>query len=263
MRQHNGSEYRELYLWDLAGQPNYHLIHQLHLDETCVALILFDDQAERDPFARPRYWNRALSTAVVHSSLEASAIIKYLVAGRVDRGDPHVSPEAIRRFIEENGFKEYFRTSARTGLGIPQLKSAILESINWEELPSISSTLLFQEVQELILRLQAEHATVATMSEAYKRLLKLEREQTPTIEEFRTCVALLESRGLVRRLSFNDSILFRPELLDAYASAIVNQARVDPNGLGSVKEDDLLGGRFLINQTERVSDKRQRSCNQR
>ena len=97
-REHNGTEYRELYLWDLAGQPNYHLIHQLHLDETCVSLILFDDQAERDPFARPRYWDRALSTAAVHSSLDSSAVAKFLVAGRVDRGDPHVSPESIQRF---------------------------------------------------------------------------------------------------------------------------------------------------------------------
>ena len=53
MRERVGTEYRELYLWDLAGQPNYHLIHQLHLDETYVALVMFDDQAERDPLRAP------------------------------------------------------------------------------------------------------------------------------------------------------------------------------------------------------------------
>jgi len=246
---------RELYLWDLAGQPNYHLIHQLHLDETCVALILFDDQAERDPFGRPRYWDRALSTAVVNSVFRPEGITKFLVAGRVDRGTPHVSPEAIQRFVEEHHFDRCFRTSARTGLGVNTLKDAILEAIRWDELPSVSSTALFQEVQQLILDLQTERVYVISTGEAYERLLRFAPAHRPNLEEFRTCVALLESRGLVRRLMFNDSILFNPEYLDAYASAIVNQARVDPNGLGSVKEDDILKCRFLMNSAERVGDR--------
>ena len=32
----------ELTLWDLAGQPEYRLIHQLFLDDTDAALLLFD-----------------------------------------------------------------------------------------------------------------------------------------------------------------------------------------------------------------------------
>ena len=162
--------------------------------------------------------------------------------------------KAFRDFITEHNFKGYFRTSARTGDGILQLKNEILQSIHWDDLPSVSSTKLFREIQELTLQLQEEHLTVLTIEDAYHRLLRLNPEQTPTLEEFRTCVALLKSRGLVRRLSFNDSILFNPEFLDAYASAIVNQARVDPNGLGSIKEDDVLKRRFLMNQAERVPD---------
>ena len=36
------SEMRETLLWDLAGQPGYRLVHQLHLDEATVALVVFD-----------------------------------------------------------------------------------------------------------------------------------------------------------------------------------------------------------------------------
>src|SRR6266702_2319742 len=35
-------ETRETLLWDLAGQPGYRLIHQLHLSEVSVALVVFD-----------------------------------------------------------------------------------------------------------------------------------------------------------------------------------------------------------------------------
>jgi small GTP-binding protein len=253
-RNFENGEYREIYLWDLAGQPNYHLIHQLHLDDTCVAIIMFDDQSERDAFARPRYWVRALSTAMVRSLIDPSSIRTFLVAGRVDRGDPLVSPEAIQKFIHEHGLSTYIRTSARTAYGVDDLRGAVLSAINWEELPSISSTRLFQEVQQLILDLQRENVFVLSMVDAYRDLVKSQTTATLTTEEFGACVALLESRGLVRRLNFNDSILFRPAFLDAYASAIVNQARVDPNGLGSIKENDVFNGRFLINDTERAPD---------
>jgi len=44
-------EQRETFLWDLAGQPGYRLIHQLHLDEVAVALLVVDAHSTTDPFA--------------------------------------------------------------------------------------------------------------------------------------------------------------------------------------------------------------------
>src|SRR6185295_16267522 len=40
---------RETLLWDLAGQPGYRVIHQLHLNEIAVALVVFDGRSETDP----------------------------------------------------------------------------------------------------------------------------------------------------------------------------------------------------------------------
>src|SRR5215471_2627253 len=56
-------ETRETFLWDLAGQSGYRLIHQLHLDEAAVALVVFDAQSETDPFGGIQYWERALRQA--------------------------------------------------------------------------------------------------------------------------------------------------------------------------------------------------------
>ncbi len=56
-------EIREILLWDLAGQPGYRLIHQLHLDEVTLALIVMDALSETDPFAGVHHWDRALRAA--------------------------------------------------------------------------------------------------------------------------------------------------------------------------------------------------------
>ncbi len=67
---------------------------------------------------------------------------------------------------------------------------------------------------------------------------------------------LLESRSLVRRFSFGDLVLLQPELLDAYASAVINAASADPDGLGTLKEAYLFDMRLPIPQETRVSDSR-------
>ncbi|MFL5586724.1 MAG: hypothetical protein ACJ8DI_03570 [Ktedonobacteraceae bacterium] len=44
--------------------------------------------------------------------------------------------------------------------------------------------------------------------------------------QFETCIGRVESRGLlIRRLSFGNFVLLQPELLDAYASALVNAVK--------------------------------------
>ena len=52
-------EKRETLLWDLAGQPGCRLVHQLHLHEVGVALVVFDAHSDVDPLAGVRYWDRA------------------------------------------------------------------------------------------------------------------------------------------------------------------------------------------------------------
>jgi WD40 repeat protein len=53
-------EIRETLLWDLAGQAEYRLVHQLSLDQINVALILFDGSSPTDPFKGVTFWNKAL-----------------------------------------------------------------------------------------------------------------------------------------------------------------------------------------------------------
>ncbi|MEH1928838.1 hypothetical protein [Nostoc sp.] len=44
-------------------------------------------------------------------------------------------------------------------------------------------------------------------------------------------------------------------MLDAYASALINAAKDEPDGLGSIAEEDARHGRFLMSEDERIKDK--------
>ena len=52
-------------------------------------------------------------------------------------------------------------------------------------------------------------------------------------------------------------MLLQPELLDAYASAMVQAAKEEPDGLGFIAEDDALAGRFRLAESERINDQAQ------
>ena len=50
--QESSGDSREVMLWDLAGQPGYRIVHQLHLEGAALALILFDAKSETTPLGR-------------------------------------------------------------------------------------------------------------------------------------------------------------------------------------------------------------------
>ena len=77
--------------------------------------------------------------------------------------------------------------------------------------------------------------------------------------EFDTCIGLVESRGLIQRLSFGNFVLMQPELLDAYASAMLNAVRDEPDGMGSIAEEEARAGRFRMSEDVRIKDKAQES----
>jgi small GTP-binding protein len=134
-------EVRETLLWDLAGQPGYRLIHQLHMNEVAVALVVFDGRNESDPFAGVLYWVRALRTAQrLQRSMERMKTL--LVCARIDRGGTQVSRERIDALMQPLGFEGYFETSAKEGRNIPLLIDAVRHAIDWEMLPKVTSPYL-------------------------------------------------------------------------------------------------------------------------
>ena len=261
-------ETRETLLWDLAGQPGYRLIHQLHLNEVAVALVVFDARSEADPFAGVRHWDRALRQAQRLQGRAGPALQKFLVAARTDRGSIPVSPARIQALVRDLGFNDYFETSAKEGWQIPELVESIREAIDWNVLPKVSSTELFQRIKNFLVAEKKSGRLLATADDLYRSFLRDEEvkrppgeaiiDKTPDLRaQFETCIGRVESRGLIRRLSFGSLILLQPELLDAYASAMINAARDEPDGLGSLVEEDARTGRFRMPSDERLPDREQ------
>jgi GTPase SAR1 family protein len=242
-----GIERRETLIWDMAGQSGYRLIHQLHLAEAAAALVVFDARSETDPFAGVRYWARALR--------QQSGAPALLVAARTDRGGIPAGDKRIAAVVQELGLTGYFETSAREGWHVAELAAAIRAAIDWDTLPLSVSTELFETIKEFLLGERDGRRVLATADDLFREFRR-HRTGTPDNarlrESFDACVRLLESRDLVRRLSFGGFVLLRPELLDFYASSLIDEARAQPDGLGYLPERRALIGDFPMPRKERL-----------
>jgi GTPase SAR1 family protein len=248
-----GSQAREILVWDLAGQPGYRIIHQLHLNDVSVALVVFDSRSETDPLAGVKYWARTLAHSRRLEGDTAVPMKVFLVAGRADRGGVGVSPERIHALVAELGLDGFFETSAKEGWQIAELTQAIRDGIDWSALPAVSSDQQLDSIKQFLLIEKQRGRLLATGDDLWRAYGGGQGNRA----SFDVYIGRVESRGLIRRLHFGDLVLLQPELLDAYASAMVLAARNEPDGLGFLTEEVALAGQFEIPADERVPDKGQ------
>jgi small GTP-binding protein len=229
---------REIWLWDFGGQADQRLIHQLYMEDTALAVLVFDGQ-KADLFETLGQWDRDLTRA------SRKAFTKLLVAGRVDAGGLRVSRNEVEKFARERGFRNrLFETSAKAGTECEELKQAILAGIDWANIPWRSSPLLFKRLKEEILRLKDEDRVLMRFNELRDALrLRLAGEGTPfKDEELKAVVALLAGPGVVWELTFGSWVLLQPERINAYAQAVIQTLRADEFERGCLPEERVLGG---------------------
>ncbi len=253
------TETRETLLWDMAGQPGYRLVHQLHLDEVAVALLVFDARNETEPLAGVRHWDRALRQALKRQGDSAIPLKKFLVVARTDRGGISISKERLERLKREMAFDGYFETSAKEGWQVKELISAICEAIDWDVLPKVTSTKLFHTIKEFILEEKEAARLLCTVDELFRAFCRAHSDikDDDLKSKFDTCLSRLQNRDLIRSLSFGDYVLLQPEILDSYASAMINAAKSEPDGLGSLSEEVALICQFAMPTDARIPDKKQ------
>ncbi len=258
--QPDASMEREALLWDLAGQEDYRLIHQLYLDETALALLLVNPQKD-DPFAEAGDWLKALHTAV-NGKDSARDAAKLLIPTRLDVGGMTVSDRKIKRFLKDHGFIDYLPTSAKRGDncsdeangGQPsQLKQLIARHIPWDKLPWTSTPRLLAEIKNAVMALRdKQDIRLLRFAELAQRLETALPKETISEADVRTAVTLLGNHGLVRALKFGDLVLLRPDLLNGYAAAIIRAARAHKDEIGCVIEEDIYNDTFDFTGVERL-----------
>jgi small GTP-binding protein len=226
---------REIWLWDFAGQADYRLIHQLFMDETSLAVLVFNPQTE-NPFEGLGQWDRDLQRAARRK------FQKLLVGGRCDRGGLMVSRESIDRFRAERGFAEYLETSAQTGSGCDELRNAIIHHIPWDDIPWTGSPRIFKLLKEEIIRFRDEGIVLLRTIELKQQLEMRLIQESFTLEDLRTVIRLLAGPGVVWQLEFGDFVLLQPERINAYAAAVIRSVRAHTDEIGCISEARVLAG---------------------
>lgn len=245
---------REIWLWDFGGQADQRLIHQLYMDETSLAVLVFDGQKE-DIFETLGQWDRDLTRA------SQKEFAKLLVAGRVDAGGLRVSRNQVESFARERGFAQFLETSAKANICCDDLKQAILDGIPWENIPWRSSPLLFKRLKEEIVRLKDAGRVLMRFNELRETLqLRLSGEMTRfSDEELKAVVSLLAGPGVVWELKFGSWVLLQPERINAYAQAVIQTMREDEYERGCLSEERVLNGNLTYHSSiERLSSDEER-----
>ena len=119
---------REIWLWDFGGQADQRLIHQLYMDETALAVLVFDGQKE-DLFETLGQWDR-ISPRLAQGVRQ--------VAGRRPRGyrRPPRQPKRGREVCGGAPVPGLSRNQRKAEPGCEELKQAILAGINWTRFPA-------------------------------------------------------------------------------------------------------------------------------
>jgi small GTP-binding protein len=206
----------EAILWDLAGQPDYRLVHALFVDNADLALVLFDASDIHDPLHGVGFWLKQLQRA--HG---ACPII--LVAAQSDRGSSTLTEAELNVFTKRHEIIGPIETSAANGTGIDQLIEAMKSLIRWEEKPKTVTTATFKRIKDYVLGLketESERKTIVTSEELRDLLQASDTEWQFTDAEMVTAVGHLENYGYVKRLRTSKGelrILLQPERLNNLA----------------------------------------------
>ena len=227
----------EVTLWDFAGQPEYHLIHQLFLDDADVALLVYACDRADDPFRGVEYWAKVLKK---HLPPHAR---KILVAARADV-NPVTAPDSrVSAFLAEFGLDRHFVTSAKTGMGSAELVHEIIGQIGWDRLTRVTTPRLFGVIREKLLERKKAGQVLVPVDEVQREVAALYPERADCNQEVISVIRSLQARGLVHGLNpanGQSQVLLHPELINQYGSSIIQAARAHPKSLGAVFERDVL-----------------------
>ncbi|HJQ41219.1 MAG TPA: DUF4365 domain-containing protein [Thermoanaerobaculia bacterium] len=246
---------REVWLWDLAGQPDYRLTHQLFMDQTSLALLVFDPQ---DPkvFDTVGYWQNALRKVV-----RAGEVAGVLVAARCDRPGLRLTMEEIRTWAEGRGLRGPILTAAKLKKhgGAEELRALIAELLPWDRMEFRSTMENFPALKEAILAVREGEGVVVTPKELEARVRKAAPKLAFTAEDLRAVTGLLAGEGVLHALPYGDLVVLQPSWINSYASTLVKLAGNDETQLGHVPLATIQAGQLPNDGTPRlpIEDERQ------
>jgi small GTP-binding protein len=108
------SESRTIEFWDTAGQERYRSLTPMYFRDADVAILVFD-QTDHATFDKIPDWD----TFITQSA--PPTIAKIIVGNKYDLDDGGVADEEIETLTTNLNALTYFKTSARTRIGVQDL----------------------------------------------------------------------------------------------------------------------------------------------
>jgi small GTP-binding protein len=231
-------ERREVVLWDMGGQSEYRLIHQLFLRDTAVALMLLEPRRGKAAIDEIEGWDKRFQDQAGAHRL----VPKLLVGTKVDDDACPIDRPAFDGLARRLDFKVQVLTSAKSSKGIAELRRNLSEAIDWSKLGRTSRPELFQRLRCEIERLRDERRVVVMFDQFEKTI----RENDPDRfdpEALRAVVKQLATQGVVADTRLADgarALVLEVEQLERYAGSLIVLARENPRGVPAVDLSTLL-----------------------
>ncbi|TQF09152.1 hypothetical protein FJV41_46130 [Myxococcus llanfairpwllgwyngyllgogerychwyrndrobwllllantysiliogogogochensis] len=222
---------REVILWDMGGQSEYQLVHQLFLSDSTVALMVMEPGRGKPALDEIEGWNQRLL-----AQTRAHPVRKLLIGAKMDDENAPVDEGAIDHFIQRLQFSGYVSTSARTGRGLPELKNVLASTIEWDAIEKVSRPELFQRLREHIQRLRNAKKVVITFTDLED---ELRRDTGGAVDSkaLQAVVAQLAWQGLLADTRLADgtqALVLEVEQVERYAGSLVLAARDNPHGVPAI-----------------------------
>jgi WD40 repeat protein len=243
---------REVWLWDLAGQPDYRLTHQLFMEQTALAVLVFDPQ-KPDLFETVGYWQHALGKVAAKH-----AVPGILTAARCDRPGLRLTLDEVSEWASARGLHGPIITAAALDEhpGAAELRALIEKLLPWDKLEFRSTLENFPALKDAILAVRdakGSGGVVVKPDELEIRVRKAAPHLAFTQEDLRAVTGLLAGEGVLHALPYGDLVVLNPCWVNSYASTLVKLAGESDNKLGHVPLAAIQAGKLPADGTPRLS----------
>jgi small GTP-binding protein len=243
-------EYRDIILWDLGGQDEYRLIHQMFLHDTTVALLLFDPTRGRTAFEEVEGWNRRLE-----KQLHGRRAVKILVGTKMDDHAVSVDKILIERLVSDCGFAAYYATSAKSGAGIRELSEAVYKAIDWNLLTKTSGPEIFQQLYEELELARERGEAVLLVSELDGRLARRREVEGISPEALNAAVDQLALQGVIASTTLasgDRALVLRIDEVERYSGSLILAAKANPRGIPAIEERTISSRQMVFPRIDEV-----------
>jgi hypothetical protein len=234
---------RDVVLWDLGGQQEYRLVHQLFLHDTTVALVLLDPTRGATAFKEVETWNKYLAR-----QLSGRRAVKLLVGAKLDQPSDVIDHQGLDRLCAECGFAGFYQTSAVTGRGLDELCQAVATAIDWDGLAKTSRPELFQRIRDEIEARRKRGEVVLHLADLHRAL----SDRLPTESERQSVRAVTEqlaTQGVIAcsRVACGEPVLvLQVQEIERYAGSLIVAARNNPRGVPALELRAIAQPSFVL-----------------